>query len=503
MPRIRITVHSQSSQGQCPKCGTASRRVHSRYRRRPADTTVGAHPVVLDLVVRRFLCDNDSCSAATFAEQIPGLTQPWARRTTVLTTMIEAIGLAVAGRAGARLAARLGIHVSKDTLLRVVRAIPDRPIETTPILGIDDFALRRGHVYGTVIVDLTSGRPVDLLPDRTSDTVSTWLQMHPGAEIVCRDRAGAYAEAVRIGAPDAVQVADRWHLWRNLIGAVEKTVIRHRKDLSTPAAPDDTEEIGGDTVVTEAADGRLVVRTRERHAAVHELHAKGLSISGISRQLNLDRRTVRRFVRTTDLEELLTTSRMAGPTLLSGHETYLRERFTAGCIDAARLTREITERGYQGSAQTVRRFLQPLRTAERAQPVPQRTPSIRQVTMWLTCRPDDLTDKDTRLLAAICDRSPALTSVREHVRRFAELIVERRGHELAEWMTDVDATGSPALRSFVTGLRRDLDAVTAGLTLVHNSGPVEGHVNRIKMLKRQMYGRANLDLLRKRVVHLE
>ncbi len=199
----------------------------------------------------------------------------------------------------------------------------------------------------------------------------------------------------------------------------------------------------------------------------------------------------------------MTTSRIAGQTLLSGHETYLRERFGAGCTDAARPTREITDRGYGGSAQTVRRFLQPLRSAERAQPVPPRTPSVRQVTMWLACRPDDLADKDSTRLTDICDRSLARAKLREHIRGFAEIMVKRRGHDLAEWTTDVDATGSPALRSFVIGLRRDLDAVTAGLTLVRNSGPVEEHVNRIKMLKRQMYGRANLDLLRKRVVHPE
>jgi len=126
------------------------------------------------------------CTTITFAEQIPGLTKRSARRTTVLDAVIEAIGLAVAGRAGARLATRFGVQVSRDTLLRAVRAIPDRPIETTPILGIDDFAVRRGHHYGTVIVDPTTSRPIDLLSDRTSDTVAEWLQEHPGAEVVCR-----------------------------------------------------------------------------------------------------------------------------------------------------------------------------------------------------------------------------------------------------------------------------------------------------------------------------
>nr|AIU93832.1 hypothetical protein LRS1606.398 [Rhodococcus sp. NS1] len=489
--------------------------MHSRYRRRPADTTIGAHPVVLELTVRRFFCDNRSCRAITFAEQVQGLTQRSARRTTVLSAMIEAIGLAVAGRAGARLASRFGVHVSRDTLLRAVRAIPDQPIGQTPILGIDDFAIRRGHVYGTVIVDLVTRRPIDLLPDRTSNTVAEWLKEHPGAEVVCRDRAGAYAEAVRIGAPNAVQVADRWHLWHNLVGAVEDTVVRHRTDLRPPVEPTGPSEVadvtttisetncGTGTTTADLLDGRLATRTRERHATVQQLVSNGMTISAISRTLSLDRKTVRRFARARDVDELLTTTRMAGATSLSEYETYLHERFAEGCTDATRLTAEITERGYRGSAKTVRRFLAPLRTEHRTRPAPPPAPSARQVTGWLTCRPDRLADADSRHLSGILDRSPALSTLREHVRGFAELMVERRGLELTSWMTSVDATGSPALRSFTAGLRRDLDAVTAGLTLEHNSGPVEGHVNRIKMLKRQMYGRANLDLLRKRVVHLE
>ncbi|WP_425415091.1 ISL3 family transposase [Rhodococcus phenolicus] len=511
---IRIHAHSHRNEARCPKCDTPSSRVHSRYRRRPADTAIGARPVVLELTVRRFFCINTRCTTITFAEQLPGLTKRCARRTTMLDGVLEAIGLALAGRAGARLAARIGISAGRDTLLRAVRAIPDRPIERTPILGIDDFAIRRGHHYGTVIVDLTTSRPIDLLPDRTSDTVAAWLRDHPGAEVVCRDRAGAYAEAVRVGAPDAVQVADRWHLWHNLVGAVEDTVVRHRSDLCPPVDLADPGEVATDTAGseidggtsttgTELPDGRLATRTRERHAAVQQLVSNGMTISAISKKLGLDRKTVRRFARAHEIDELLTTTRTAGPTLLRGYETYLRDRFAAGCTDAARLTAEITERGYRGSARTVRRFLASLRTEHRTRPAPPPTPSARQVTGWLTSRPDRLTDADSRRLADILERSPALTVLREHVRGFAEIMVERRGLELASWMTDVDATGSPALRSFTVGLRRDLDAVAAGLTLEHNSGPVEGHVNRIKMLKRQMYGRANLDLLRKRVLHLE
>lgn len=396
--------------------------------------------------------------------------------------MIGAIGLAVAGRAGARLANHLGVAIGRDTLLRAVRAIPARPIGEVPVLGIDDFAIRRGHVYGTVVVDMTTSRPIDLLADRTAGTVATWLLEHPSVEVVCRDRAGAYAEGIRIGAPDAVQVADRWHLWHNLAEAVEKTVIRHRADLRLPAADDGS----GPTAVVDSpareaeSEQRLVVRTRERYTAVQQLVSKDVSLSAIGRKLSLDRRTVRRFARASEVEELLTTAE-SRTSLLDEFKPYLHQRFHAGCTDAARLTREIMKLGYRGSDKTVRRYLQPLRDADTALTLPPIAPTIRQVTGWLTRRPDRLTDDDRTQLDALLGRSPALAAIRELVREFAEIMTNRRGYDLGTWMRAIDISEEPALRSFAAGLRRDLDVVTAGLTLPYNSGAVEGHVNRIIM----------------------
>ncbi len=330
---VEVWARPRAGGATCPECGKRSERVHSRYERSLADAPIAGQPVRIRLQVRRFKCAETGCARATFAVQVDGLTRRYGRRSQLLGTMLAAIGLALAGRAGARLADRLGLGTSRDTLQRLVRALPDRAVGVTPALGVDDFALRRGHVYATVIIDIDTHRPIEVLADRTADTLADRLREHPG-----------------------IQVADRWHLWHNLAQTVEKTVARHRVELhGPPSDPSDAVTEVPPVPITRPSlpENPLTVRTRDRHAAVQEQLAAGASISAIGRTLSLNRRTVRRFARAADVEQLLGKARSRG-SLLDPFKPYLHERFTAGHTDAAALTDEIKALGYRGSVKTVR-----------------------------------------------------------------------------------------------------------------------------------------------------
>ncbi|MGH3223520.1 MAG: ISL3 family transposase [Streptosporangiaceae bacterium] len=316
---VRIRARSSSAGSDCPACGVRSVRVHSRYERRLADTAAGGQETLVHLQVRRFFCRNDGCASVTFAEQVHGLTSRYGRRSAGLSQVLRAVALALGGRAGARLSSRLACPASRSTLLRLIRALPDPGASTPNVLGVDDFALRRGHVYGTVLVDIETRRPVDMLPERSAESFRAWLDARPGVQVICRDRGGCYAEGAARGAPLAIQVADRWHLLHNLAEAVERAVARHKPCLRDEAAPPDMTPASAP-----APEGRRAQQTRSRHAAVHVELGRGLNLTEISAVLHLDRATVRRYAEAQDPGALLPDSPAARRGLLDPHLSYLR-----------------------------------------------------------------------------------------------------------------------------------------------------------------------------------
>lgn len=461
---------------------------------------------LIELRVCRFRCSQQGCLQVTFAEQVDGLTFRHGRRSAGLQTVLERVAVMLAGRAGSRLAHALAAKVSRSTLLRLIRRLQDPETSTPRVLGVDDFALRKCHNYGTILLDIETHQPVDLLPDRTTATVARWLAEHPGVEVICRDRSTAYAEAGRLGAPDAVHVADRWHIWSNLAEAVEKTVVQHRALLrepqNTPIAEAAVALEGLDLDLAPAGPrttGRLSDRVREQHEAVHALLEQGIAMREISRRLGLARNTVRRYAHAASADELLVGRWTGRTSILDPYKPHLHQRWAQGCTVARRLFEEVRERGYPGGENVVKVYATKLRADFTPTP-PRKAPSVRDVASWLTRHPDRLTDDQAQQLKAILARCPTLDQTAHHVRAFAELMNDRQGKHLDQWITQVQDDDLPVLHTFVTGLGQDLDAVIAGLSLRYSSGAVEGQNNKIKMLKRQMFGRANCDLLRKRVL---
>jgi transposase len=454
--------------------------MHAWHLRRLSDVPAAGRGVVIDLRVRRLTCDNAACPQKTFRQQIPELAARYARRTQRLTVTLAQMAITLAGRAGAAVLAGLGVTTSRSTMLRVLMALPIPSASTPRVLSVDDVALRRGHRYATVVIDAVTHHRLDVLPDRKAATLTEWLREHPGAEIVCRDGSASYAEAIRQGAPDAVQISDRWHLWHGLGAAVEKTAIAHgscwRAGPPSPARAIDE-------------------RTRARHAVVHELLDQGVGLLECARQLGWALNTVKRYARAESADELRRPPRY-GRTLVDPYRDHLRHRLAAEPdVAVTRLLAEIRELGYTGSANLLVRYLNQGRAADdRTAPPPRRLVS------WIMTRPADLPDHDREHLEELLAACPHLAVLTEHVRAFARLLTERRGNELEGWTVAVEADDLPALHGFVRGLRKDLAAVTAGLSLPYSNGPIEGLNNKIKLLKRQMYGRAGFALLRQRIL---
>jgi len=522
--QLTLQVTSTQALVHCPVCRFPTRRVHSRYGRKLADLPWGPWRVVLHLQVRKFFCANGRCTRRIFTERLAPLVAPWARRTQRLTQWLVHIAVALAGTAGARLSRGLGLAVSRNTLLRLLRRQPLPDVATPQVLGVDDWAVRKGQRYGTVLIDLERQRPLALLPDREAKTVALWLQAHPGVRVITRDRSRAYADGARQGAPDAIQVADRFHLLQNLAEALDQVFNAHSHALEVVnealrQAPvtqlDGTVAVPVPPPSSPRLAQELAQPRQARRLALHQqiwaFHQQGWPGWAIAQQLGIGKNTVFRYLRT---ETLPARKRRTdrGRSLLTPYTPYLLERWNAGCRDALRLFRELQPRGYPGSYATVARYAQRLRQAQEVAPrqrrprhplppvtaPPHRSLTPRRATWLVLQRPEQRTPEEEHLLAQLTVQDATLADAIALAQDFAQLVRQRQPAPLDPWLARAAESPLVPLQRFANGLRDDYDAVKAGVTLPWSNGPVEGHINRLKTLKRQMFGRASLDLLQRR-----
>jgi transposase len=524
--QVTLRVQSTQTRVHCPVCQCPTRRIHSHYTRTVADLSWAHYRVVWQLSVRKFFCVNGRCTRHIFTERLPGVVAPWARRTERLLRWLASIALALGGAAGVQLSRGLGVAVSRRTLLRVLRRLPILSFESPTVLGVDDVAMRKRQTYGTVLIDLERQQPVALLPDRTAETLAQWLQEHPGVEVIARDRSKAYAEGAHQGAPSATQVADRFHLLQNLTEALDQVFTTHGAALDAVNATLRQQPIllpAGTVAVPDAlpssppsAQQRAAQRQQRRQAMyehIWALHRQGWTVSAIARRVGMSARTVHRDLRTTTFPGRQPRSDR-GHSLLDPYKPALLERWNAGCHTAMRLFRDLKRRGYTGSYGLVAAYARRLRQAQglapgqrctrQTLPVVAESPSQlltpRRATWLVLRREEACAEAEVHQLAQLRAQHAEVAEAIDLAQEFAQLVRQRQPTQLDPWLKRATTSTLEALRRFAKGLYEDDDAVKAGVTLPWSTGPVEGHINRLKMLKRQMFGRAHLDLLSRRFV---
>jgi transposase len=509
-----LDLRARRRSAACPCCRHRSTAVHSSYRRTVADMPIAGTQVLLHLHVRRFFCRYAPCPRHIFAEQFPTLVPGRGRHSWDICAALRHVGLAVGGRAGMRLAHALGLPGSYRTIVRLVHRAPFPAFAAPRVIGLDEWAWRRGRRFGTIVCDLERHQVIDLLPVRSAPSVVQWLQAHPGVEIVCRDRSRLYAEGIRHGAPQAVQVVDRFHLVQNLGDALARFFLRYRRHLNTLGASlhRSSEPTLTPAMISQARHTRWVGRYHQ----IQRLHAQHVGIAAIARRVQVSRPTVYRYLAMPQPPERQR-SRHRGPLLITPFIPYLRQRWNAGCRNAQQLWRELVAQGHRPSRMTVERYVGQLRREtgtrfkfrqvapaplyaedhDESRPAP--LTALRAARLFLA-NPEDQRSSDQTLLARLLHLDPAMPRTYHQVQTFCRMIRERRGHKFDAWIAEVQQIGVKELRAFVKGLLKDEAAVRAGLSLVWSNGPTEGFIHRLKLLKRQAYGQAGVDFLRHRIL---
>ncbi|MFL5663065.1 MAG: ISL3 family transposase [Ktedonobacteraceae bacterium] len=561
--QLTVRLFCRSETASCPHCHTPSQRIHSHYGRTVADLPVSGRQVRLLLTVRKFLCGNAACEHKMFTERLDELVRSYARMTKRLAETLQTLGFATCGELGEHLAPKLGMQVSGPTVLRLMRTRVYTPPSDIPIVGIDDWAWKKGMTYGTLIVDLQSRRPIEVLEDRSAKTAEAWLAAHPEILVVSRDRGGDYAAAARRAAPQAQQVADKFHLLKNLRERLQDLATRKHSSLPivaevrSDAIPDRARgkqrpkgSADSQQTVSEATEKqyRTIPPTpyarpprdptpqlrkqgsRARRQALYEnihlLSEQGMGIRAIAKQLKICRPTIRRYLRSEEFPEHASyPPRPPKGSILDQFKPYIFQRWEQGCRNSVQIYDEITARGYSGSTSLLRNFLagirkqhqekieavQTLTVEETAETLsnPDKLPPKPSVTRrmspakasWLlVSQKKELDQRQRQYVEQICQSDPDLDAAYQLAQQFVPMLAEHRAEDLDPWLAHAEQSGLPELRSLAKGMRKDYDAVREAVTSEWSNGQVEAQVNCLKLQKRIVFGRANFDLLRLRVL---
>ena len=519
---ITLVIKAIATASVCPLCHCPSSRVHSRYIRMPADLPWHGIAIRLQLHSRKFFCQNSDCPRRIFCEPLPGVVARYSRHTLRLNQLLELIGFVIGGRPGSRAANKMAVKVSSDTLLRRVRSAAKADQPTPKVLGVDDWAFRRNKTYGTILVDLELHKVIDLLTDRDSQTLAQWLRQHPGIDIISRDRATAYAEAARTAAPLAQQVADRWHLLKNLIDAFERVLQNRSSSLGAAASVIAQAQVNSSPVIIEAGpttmlssrDGKEALESRKRRYARYKkakrLYREGVSIRSIAKVMKMSRMTVYKYIEADCFPERAA-SRPRG-SALNKYLSYIHRRWAEGCNNATQIWRELAEQVDKMLEAIVRLYLGGRRITLYEIPAKEelkiekldtvfRTPSPRRATWMFLKEEKELKEDERAFIEQLTKQCIEVKKARELAERFQKMIKQREADELDGWIEAAKASSIKEMVGFAEGLKKDREAVRGSLKYEWSNGQVEGQVNRLKLIKRQMYGRAKFDLLKARVLY--
>jgi transposase len=507
---VMMSVVPRAVSAICPVCGTPSSRRHTWYRRTALDLPWRKFTVRLRVWARRFFCDEPACPRKIFAERFTGLLPRYGRRTEDATGLLLAFAQRAGGEAGARLARAVGLPTSPDTLRRLLRNQEFSVTEAPAELGVDDFALHRQPLrYGLLLVDLAVRRPIDVLPDDESATLATWLRQHPGAKVVARDRGLRIRDGVKLGAPTAIQVADRFHLLRNVVDALDQLQRQRRAAGSAafghgvrapPVATPDPLPPPDPTPESKPGERQRSFRAGpDQWARARALRTQGWVIQAIGREISLSPKTVRRLLnRATPPSQEYVRHRHV-PRLVEPFLPYLLQRWADGCRNGRQLTREIEQLGYLGKGSAVRwmiaRWRPPKTRGQRKRRL------LTRHVPWLLLRTPALLKEEERAdLERVLAADACLDGGYKLVQRFRSALHDLDVTAFKQWLFDAAGSDLKPFARLAAGMTDDLEAIINAFRYPWSTGPVEGHITRVKLIKRAGYGRAKLPLLRARIL---